>query len=70
MKQSNESQLVTRKATSKITSMYASNINLFLPTQNQSTQLHQSTAFYWEILSIKAKLFGFPMFFETIVFYF
>lgn len=42
--------------------MRASNIHLFLATQKQSTQLCQSTAFCWEILSIKAKLFFFSFF--------
>lgn len=36
--------------------MHASNIHLFLATQKQSTQVCQSTAVCWEILSIKAKL--------------
>jgi len=38
MKQTKESQLVTRNATSKIIGMRASNIHLFLATHKQSTQ--------------------------------
>lgn len=51
-----ESQSVTWKATSKIICMHAPNIHLFLATQKQLTQLCQSPAFCWEIVSIKAKL--------------
>lgn len=45
------------EVTSKVICMYASNIHLFLTAQKQSTQLCQSTAFYYEILIMKAKMF-------------